>query len=440
MSTIASQFIYYLSILLVALCLGVLAIKLTREFAGHKLGWFKPRTGLVFQQPESPFTPLSPWRIWRNILLYFTVTRLFIFLSTYVYSMVIHKNQLPLGTTLSNLWGIYDSQFYLGIAEHGYYTTEGFDRLFLCFYPLYPALVHLVHYLIPSYFFSGVVVSNLFLLIALYYLVRLVEWEYKDAEPGLMSAKFLLILPFSFFFSIAYTESVFIAMCVLTFYALRKKKWLLAGLFGMLASLTRNQGVLLLVPIFLELMYEQNLVSHCKKRNYRSFFRELGQSVGALVLPPLGIGIYMLINKVVAGNWLQFLVYQREHWKQRFGFFADLLASHAGRVFAGKSTPYIYGIWLPGVLLFVLCVALLIFCAGKMRLSYTAFGLVYIVVSFSPTGLLSGPRYASGLFVLYLLLALVSLKIPRDSRWVVDFGFSFILCFYTIMFISKFVF
>lgn len=443
MPTLASTFVYSFSILLVVVCLGVLIFKFTREFIGVKLGAFSvgsSQKNVTPSEATDRFVRMRPGQIWRRVLVYFAVTRVFIFMSTFFYSMITKKSHLPLIDTLIDQWKIYDSHFYLGIAEQGYYTTEGFDRLFLCFYPLYPALIHLFHYVIPGYFLSGVFASNLFLLIGVYYLIRLVEWEYKDAEPGLLTAKFVLIMPFSFFFSITYTESVFFAMCVLCFYALRKKRWLLAGLFGMFAALTRNQGVLLLVPIFLELLYEQNLVRHFKSKNYRSFCRGLGQSLGALVLPPLGIGIYLLINKVVSGNWLQFLVYQREHWKQKFGFFADLLASHAGRLFRSDTVHYAFSIWLPGIVLFLLTLILLIVFARKLRLSYAAFALLYIVISFSPTGLLSGPRYASGLFVLYLLIALAARKIPQDSRWVLDFVFSFLLCFYAILFILKLVF
>ncbi|MBC8079319.1 MAG: hypothetical protein H7X86_03175 [Gorillibacterium sp.] len=197
--------------------------------------------------------------------------------------------------------------------------------------------------------------------------------------------------------------------------------------------------MLLVLPIFLELLYEQDLIRHFKSKNYRIFLKGLGQSILALGLPPLGMGIYLLINKLVTGNWLQFLVYQKEHWKQKFGFFADLLSIHAAKAFRAY-VHYAYGIWIPGILLFFFALAMLIFFAGRIRLSYAAFSLLYILISFSPTGLLSGPRYISGMFTLYLLIALLAKKIPLENRWILDFILSFCLFFYSVLFILRFVF
>ncbi|MEO3944522.1 glycosyltransferase family 39 protein [Gorillibacterium sp. CAU 1737] len=442
MSSFAPELVRYSSILIAFACVCVLLVKFTQEYiSGTLLG--KPITGRFAYPPQAadvPFVPLGRRKLWTSVLTYYAITRVLIFVGAYCYKAVTTNSKPPLVQTFIKMFKIYDTEWYLGIAQYGYRTT-GHDRLSICFYPLYPALVKLFHYVIPGYFASGVVVSNLFLLVALYYLVRLVEWEYKDSETGILTAKYLLLFPFSFFFSIAYTESVFIAFTILTFYTLRRKKWLLAGLFAMLAALTRNQGVLLALPILIEILYDHEFFRNLRSENttFRTKLKGIASRLSALALPPIGIGIYLLVNKLVTGDWLQFLVYQREHWKQKFGFFADLLARHTGKIITGE-TRYAFGIWIPGILLFFIALVLLIVTLKKLRLSYAAFAFVYIIISFSPTGLLSGPRYVGGLFVLYLMGALLLRKAPTIVRSGVDVVLGFSLCFYSVLFVLKFVF
>jgi hypothetical protein len=57
------------------------------------------------------------------------------------------------------------------------------------------------------------------------------------------------------FLSALYTESLFLALSVGTFYAARKDRWALAGMLGGLAALTRVTGVLLFIPVVVMFLY-----------------------------------------------------------------------------------------------------------------------------------------------------------------------------------------
>jgi Gpi18-like mannosyltransferase len=63
---------------------------------------------------------------------------------------------------------------------------------------------------------------------------------------------FLLLFPTSFFFGAVYTEGFFFFLVVSTFYFLAKKNYGRAGFTAFLASLTRINGILLVIPFFLE--------------------------------------------------------------------------------------------------------------------------------------------------------------------------------------------
>jgi Gpi18-like mannosyltransferase len=67
----------------------------------------------------------------------------------------------------------------------------------------------------------------------------------------------LFIFPTAFFLHIPYTESTFLALTVGCFLAARKRKWLLAGILGGLACLTRINGLILCFAILFEVWNER---------------------------------------------------------------------------------------------------------------------------------------------------------------------------------------
>ncbi len=388
---------------------------------------------LVYKQhPVTAFQPLSPLHIWKRIAGLFIVTRLLIIGASVSYAAATASGGDMLWI-LGGWWFEYDSYHYINIAMNGYQST-GQDQNLIVFYPLYPFLIKLFHFIIPSYYLAAIAVSNLFLLIGLYYLVRLVELEWRDSELASSTAKYFLLFPFSFFFSIIYTESVFVTLCILSFYSMRKSKWLMAGAFGMLAALTRNQGVLLAIPIVIEMAVQQNWIALLKEGRIRIWLRGLFPGLIGAILPAVGIFIYLLINKIVSGDWFRFLFHQEDHWGQTFGFFAENLAEHMRRALTYNKPLFNVGVYLPQIILFFISFGLLIYMTNKIRLSYALYSFSYLIISYSASALLSGARYVSGMFTIYLFLAYLFHKANSNQRSYIDWILLFFLLFFTIVF------
>lgn len=338
----------------------------------------------------------------KEVLSLYLINRLVLFVFVYLYVMITENRYEGFFKIFKYIWLKWDSNGYLRIAKN-WYSTVGDEKYDIAFYPLYPILVKIGSFLFKDYFISGFIISNMLLILAMYFLYKLVlmDFEVKIASD---TVKYVLIFPFSFFFSIVYTESLFLFLSIMTIYFARKKIWLWTGIFGMLAAFSRNQGLLLAIPLLLEVLSELNLKANLALRNYTFIIKRILLSICVTLLVPYGTFLYLLVNKTCYGDWFKFLEYQNENWSNRLGFFAENIKKFCMEI-TYRDVKLCLGVFLPNIVLFFLCALLLVYSHKKLRLSYLLYGAAYLLISFSPTWLLSGPRYITGMFPLYLMLA-----------------------------------
>jgi len=148
----------------------------------------------------------------------------------------------------------WDSSWYLTIAQYGYGHGGQATAPRTTFFPLYPLLTRGLGVVIQSDLIAGVLISLVCFAIALVVLYRLVALE-LDSERARICVMLIAFCPMAYYFSAVYTESLFLALSVGCIYAARKGRWLEAGVFGALASATRNTGPMLAVPIVLLYLY-----------------------------------------------------------------------------------------------------------------------------------------------------------------------------------------
>ena len=144
---------------------------------------------------------------------------------------------------LVTVWHRWDTIHYIDIAANGY------DEFTSVFYPLYPLAIRAVHTLTNlDYLLSALAVSNVSYLFVLFFLHRLTALE-LGREAANRAVLYLAVFPTAFFFLAGYNESLFLALALGCFYYARRGNWAAACLLGAGAALTRQQGVLLLLPL-----------------------------------------------------------------------------------------------------------------------------------------------------------------------------------------------
>ena len=346
--------------------------------------------------------------------------RLVLFLLATVAYSILEDKSIDFFGHFQNIWNRWDSSHYMRIAEYGY-PVEGDLRNLLVFYPMYPLLIKISNLFIANIFLAGIFTSCLCLLLSLFVLYRLSVLEFSDKVMAKSSVHYLLLFPLSFFGSMVYTESTFLLFSITCFYCIRREWWWAAGLCGMMAAFTRNQGVILFAPM----MYEIVRISILNYRegnrlDWGTLFCRLSSSL----LIPLGILFYLCVNKYVSGDWFRFLEYQKNHWGQEAIFFGQNIDNIYDRI-DWNDTGLTVGTWLPTVFVFVLCLILLPLMTQVLPTAYVLYSCCFFVISFAPSWLLSGPRYIFVLFPLYMVMAKVLIKF-ENLTFLVKTSFSFI--------------
>jgi Gpi18-like mannosyltransferase len=209
-----------------------------------------------------------------------------------------------------------------------------------------------------------------------------------SVEDSQRAIFYLAFFPTSYFLSLPMTESLFLALSLGSVLAARDGRWLIAGLLGGLAALTRFPGILLLVPLAIIFFIE---------RRERPLWRVL-----ALALVPAGTAVFMGHLSRAVGNPLAFAQAQGK-WGRSAGFFWQPLVDYLA------DPRKVAEPWNLIALNFVM--ALLILGAGALLLyrrqwSAGAYALVSVLLPLSTGSLQSIARFALVIFPLFMVLAM----------------------------------
>jgi len=151
---------------------------------------------------------------------------------------------------LVNLQARWDTDFYHQIATVGYrWDPSAFLHQNVVFFPLYPLLMRWGGALLGGHpLLAGTVISLAAFAVAISLLYRLAVLELGE-EKAWPVILLLSTYPYALFYSVVYTESLFLLLTVGAFYAMRRRYLVLAALAGLAAGLTRPNGFWLALPL-----------------------------------------------------------------------------------------------------------------------------------------------------------------------------------------------
>lgn len=285
-----------------------------------------------------------------------------------------------------DLWGAWDSSWYISIAEVGY-RPEPLDGPFAnyAFFPLFPLLSRAAGWLVDNVFIGGLVVANAALLAACIFLYRLMLLDH-DVPTARRSVKYLFAAPGAFFLSGMLTESLYLALVLACFYFARTNRWWLVAVFGLLLTLSRGPGVLAAAPLTWIYLSQRGF-------SLRRVRPDVLWPAGLAA----GVGVFMWVNYELTGDALAFVHIQATAW----GHHLQNPLPGLGRALSGGDIFNRFNVYyMLGVL------AVTVALARRMGVAYALFAFLSVVPP-----LLYGPsytsmvRYSVVIFPLYIAVA-----------------------------------
>lgn len=166
----------------------------------------------------------------------------------------------------------FDGAHYILIAKKGYGLLQ------LAFFPLYPLLMNALTRLFNfNVLLSGLLISWASLILGIFFFGKLAKILMPQPRNFMWTILFLLTFPTAFFYVAVYPESLFLFLSCACLYFIARKNYLAASAFAILSSLTKIQGILLIIPFVFSILELNrldvvNVISKIKKHRENILF------------------------------------------------------------------------------------------------------------------------------------------------------------------------
>jgi Glycosyltransferase family 87 len=234
-----------------------------------------------------------------------------------------------------------------------------------------------------------VIVANLSALAAMAALVVLVRRDLGDAALARRSMALLALAPSAYVLVLGYADASLLLCSVVTMLGARTRRWWLAAAAGLGAGLLRPLGILLVVPVVVEVVNDWRMGSGRRGWVARS---------AAVVAPVVGTaGFLGWVGSQFGDAWLPFQVQQQSGHRGALTVPITSMGHNLASAFHGHHLGS--ALHVPWV---ILCVVLLVVAFRRLPLAYGAFAAAVLVASLTSSNLDSFERYALGAFPLVI--------------------------------------
>jgi hypothetical protein len=227
-------------------------------------------------------------------------------------------------------WMRWDANYYYTIALHGY-AHSGWSA----FLPLYPVFIRIaVIFTLGHPVLAALLVSTAATFVAFVCLFQIIERLSGSAAVARFALAATCLLPIAFFLMAPYTEALFLALSMAAIVAALDKRWGRATLLAALASLTRQQGVLLGALALPDLwqLARSAWAERTVGAALADFWRRAWRPAALAAAPALVYGTWLLLLVYVAHQPTPTqLLTSTNGWKQHFtipgfGVLVDVIA------------------------------------------------------------------------------------------------------------------
>ena len=319
-----------------------------------------------------------------------------------------------LNALLIQPWNHQDAVWYEQIARSGYSVVDGRAA----FHPLLPLLMRIVGApLGHNYMLAGLIVNDVACVSALAVMLRFITLDY-DSTTAFHASTWLMYSPVGFIMLIPYTEAMTLAFILLAWWYARHNRWLAAGLWGCMATLTKHSAIVLVVGLVCEYLFIQRR---------KLWSRRTIQVMLCLSLIPLGYLVFALYRQLIAPfefKSISDVVYAMvispqltKRWGNSFGMPFQWVAEIIDFIVAGET----YGWFWLNLALTIILIGLTVRSVRHSRLPVTIYSIVtmFLIMTIILLGdpIMSTPRRFVLIFAAFVQIGIWSSRSPRLYQW-----------------------
>jgi len=296
----------------------------------------------------------------------------------------------------------WDGSWYQSIAGHGY-AASGVQSV--RFFPAFPMAARAIGWVTGlGAGVALVIIANLCALAAMGALVILVRNDLGDGALARRSVWLLAVAPAAYSLVLGYADATLLLCSVVTVLAARTERWWVAAVAGLVAGLVRPLGILLVVPVLIEVI---------RRRHDGAGSGRWAARLAAAGAPAVGTAAYLGWVRWQFGDaWLPFRVQQQNGHRGVVTLPLAAMVHNLESVVHGHHLGS--ALHIPWA---VLCVVLAVVAFRRLPLSYAGFAAAVLVLSLASSNLDSFERYALGAFP--LVIAASTLTSRRRTQVVV---------------------
>lgn len=274
-----------------------------------------------------------------------------------------------------------DGWWYLWIARHGYghdlhLQVAGTHSHYSAwaFFPGYPMLLRFVHAVVPLPLTDEAYVVSFILGAVAVRAVYALGAAYGGDRVARGAALLVAAWPGSAAMNMPYSESLFIAATAGALAALLRRRWVLAGLLGLVSSATRPAGLAFVIAAVVAALLDVR-----KSRSWRA--------LSAPALASLGVGGFVLYGWAETGDLFVWR-HAEDLWHQHLDFGAGMFAHWAAWLPSRGGHAQLVLMEIGGLLLVLIFAAAAIGLRHRLNPALAAYGAVslFMVLGYSDVG------------------------------------------------------
>lgn len=282
--------------------------------------------------------------------------------------------------------------------EIGFSDGPDYHQSEWAFFPFYPLLnAASIKFFALTYNQSALLWSIVFSILTIVGIYWFGVLFYKDEDTALFNALVLFFFPFSFYFSMFYTEAIYFTLVIFSFISIYYKKyWALAILLIPLA-LIRPNGIVVMLPLYLYHLERTNILSHWsidwkKARSTSNVIRSI-----AFISGPFVFILYCFYQYQKTGFFFAFSIAQN-------GWYRELTFPVLSFFRSGDIATQFNSVFTIVVIVYAFVIR------KKLPLSLNTFIFLSLLLPLCSGSVTSMTRFVSVIFPLFLILSQTTFK------------------------------